>query len=137
MVLPTKVTKILPITTAALSSELKKKPYYMYEEEYTRKSASLMARRINNKRYKYKLYINQKGRCACCKESMQYHIDDRDGQGLELNHKTMIGIAYKGTKKEHKKAIGMNNIELVHKGCHEQITSKQVEELRKIRPRRA
>lgn len=57
LLLPTKINKILPITSAILPKNLRTEPYYLIEDKFAHNSAKLYAKRINTDNYKEKLFI--------------------------------------------------------------------------------
>ena len=47
LVMPSKVSKIVPITSAILSKDLRTKPYYLVEDKFANNSATLYSKKIN------------------------------------------------------------------------------------------
>jgi len=60
LLLPSKINKILPITSAILPKNLRIEPYYLIEDKFAHNSANLYDRRINTDNYKEKLFVKQK-----------------------------------------------------------------------------
>jgi RNA-directed DNA polymerase len=129
LLLPTKINKILPITSAILPKNLRTKPYYLTEEKFAHNSAKLYAKRINSDNYKEKLFIKQKGICSHCNLALA-NSDKNDffldifGNDLEIHHKNEIAQMQKISKNAHKTSNSLNNLVLLHKACHLEITLK-------------
>ena len=129
LVMPSKVSRILPITAAILSKDLRTKPYYLVEDTFASKSAALYSRRINTENYKEKLFIKQKGMCPHCKLALA-NSDKNDfsldifGNELEIHHKKEIAEMQKTSKSAHQAANFFNNLILLHKTCHLELTLK-------------
>lgn len=129
LLLPTKINKILPITAAILPKNLRTKPYYLIEDEFAYNSAQLYAKRINTDNYKEKLFIKQKGICPHCNLALA-NSDKNDfsldifGNDLEIHHKNEIAKMQKTSKTAHKMSNYLNNLVLLHKACHLEITLK-------------
>ena len=129
LIMPSKVAKILPITSAILSKNLRTKPYYLVEDKFANNSATLYSRRINTDNFKEKLFIKQKGICPHCKLALA-NSDKNDflldifGNDLEIHHKNEIAKMQKISKSAHKAANSFNNLVLLHKTCHLEITLK-------------
>ena len=124
-----KVNKILPITSAILPKNLRTKPYYLIENKFAYNSAKLYGRRINTDNYKEKLFIKQKGICSHCDLALA-NSDKNDflldifGNDLEIHHKNEIAKMRKISKDAHKASDSFNNLVLLHKTCHLEITLK-------------
>lgn len=129
LLLPTKINKILPITAAILPQNLRTKPYYLIEDKFACNSARLHAKRVNTDNYKEKLFIKQKGICPHCNLALA-NSDKNDffleifGNDLEIHHKNEIAKMQKTSKTAHKMSNYLNNLVLLHKGCHLEITLK-------------
>lgn len=95
LLLPSKINKILPITSAILPKNLRTEPYYLIEDKFAHNSAKLYAKRINTDNYKEKLFIKQKGICTHCNLALA-NSDKNDfsldifGNDLEIHHKNEI-----------------------------------------------
>ena len=129
LIMPSKVTKILPITRAILPKNLRTQPYYLVEEKFASNSAALYSKRINTDNYKEKLFIKQKGICPHCKLALaNSHKNDFSldvfGNDLEIHHNDEIAEMQKISKSAHKAANFFNNLVLLHKTCHLEITLK-------------
>jgi len=129
LLLPSKINKILPITSAILPKNLRTEPYYLIEEKFAHNSAKLYAKRINTDNYKEKLFIKQKGICPHC--NLALANGDKDdfsldifGNSLEIHHKNEIAKMQKISKNAHKASNFLNNLVLLHKACHLEITLK-------------
>jgi RNA-directed DNA polymerase len=129
LLLPTKINKILPITAAVLPKNLRTKPYYLIEDKFAYNSAQLHAKRVNTDNYKEKLFIKQKGICPYCNLALA-NSDKNDffleifGNDLEIHHKNEIVKMQKISKTAHKMSSYLNNLVLLHKACHLEITLK-------------
>jgi RNA-directed DNA polymerase len=129
LLFPSKINKILPITKAILPPNLRIKPYYLVENEFAHNSAKLYAKRINTNNYKEKLFIKQKGICPYCNLALA-NSDKNDffldifGNDLEIHHKNEIARMQKISKNAHKESNFLNNLVLLHKACHLEITLK-------------
>jgi len=129
LIMPSKVTKILPITSAILPKSLRTQPYYLVEDKFAKNSAALYSKRINSDNYKEKLFIKQKGICPCCKLALA-NSDKNDfsldifSNDLEIHHKDGIAKMQKISKSAHKAANSFDNLVLLHKTCHLEITLK-------------
>ena len=129
LLLPSKVNKILPITSAILPEKLRSEPYYLVEDKFAHNSAKLHAKRINTNNYKEKLFIEQKGICPHCKLALA-NSDKNDfsldifGNDLEIHHKNEIAKMQKVSNNAHKASNFLNNLVLLHKTCHLEITLK-------------
>lgn len=127
LLLPSKINKILPITSAILPKKLRTEPYYLLEEEFAQNSANLYAKRVNTDNYKEKLFIKQKGICPHCNLALA-NSDKNDfssdifGNDLEIHHKNEIAKMQKISEKAHKASNFFNNLVLLHKACHLEIT---------------
>lgn len=60
LIMPSKVAKMLPITSAILPAKLRTQPYYLADDKFAANSAELYSKRINTDNYKEKLFIKQK-----------------------------------------------------------------------------
>ena len=95
LLLPSKINKILPITSAILPQKLRTEPYYLIEEQFAQNSANLYAKRVNTDNYKEKLFIKQKGVCPHFNLALA-NSDKNDfssyifGNDLEIDHKNEI-----------------------------------------------
>jgi len=95
LLLPSKINKILPITSAILPQKLRTEPYYLIEEQFAQNSANLYAKRVNTDNYKEKLFIKQKGIRPHCNLALA-NSDKNDfssyifGNDLEIHHKNEI-----------------------------------------------
>nr|WAK85008.1 hypothetical protein [Amicula sp. isolate GU52X-4 cfCalB7] len=129
LLLPSKINKILPITSAILPRNLRIEPYYLIEDKFAHNSAKLYAKRINTDNYKEKLFIKQKGICPHCNLALA-NSDKNDfsldifGNDLEIHHKNEIAKMQKISKKAHKASNYLNNLVLLHKACHLEIILK-------------
>jgi RNA-directed DNA polymerase len=129
LLLSSKINKILPITSAILPRNLRIEPYYLIEDKFAHNSAKLYAKRINTDNYKEKLFIKQKGICPYCNLALA-NSDKNDfsldifGNDLEIHHKNEIAKMQKISKKAHKASNYLNNLVLLHKACHLEITLK-------------
>jgi len=129
LLFPSKINKILPIKTATLPPILRTNPYYLVEEKFAYNSSKLYAKRTNTDNYKEKLFIKQKGICLHC--NLALANSDKDdfsldifGNDLELHHKNEIARMQKISKNAHKASNFLNNLVLLHKSCHLEITLK-------------
>ena len=129
LLLPSKINKILPITSAILPKNLRIEPYYLIEDKFAHNSAKLYTKRINTDNYKEKLFIKQKGICPHCDLALA-NSDKNDfsldifGNSLEIHHKNKIAKMQKISKNAHKASNFLNNLVLLHKACHLEITLK-------------
>ena len=129
LLLPSKINKILPVTSAILPKNLRTEPYYLIEDKFAHNSAKLYAKRINTDNYKEKLFIKQKGICPHCNLALA-NSDKNDfsldifGNDLEIHHKNEIAKMQKISKNAHKASNFLNNLVLLHKACHLEITLK-------------
>ena len=129
LLLPSKINKILPVTSAILPKNLRTEPYYLIEDKFAHNSAKLYAKRINTNNYKEKLFIKQKGICPHCNLALA-NSDKNDfsldifGNDLEIHHKNEIAKMQKISKNAHKASNFLNNLVLLHKACHLEITLK-------------
>jgi RNA-directed DNA polymerase len=129
LLLPTKINKILPVTSAILPKNLRTEPYYLAENKFAHNSARLYAKRINTNNYKEKLFIKQKGICPQCSLALA-NSDKNDfsldifGNDLEIHHKNEIAKMQKISKDAHKTSNYLDNLVLLHKACHLEITLK-------------
>ena len=129
LLLPSKINKILPVTSAILPKNLRTEPYYLIEDKFAQNSAKLYAKRINTDNYKEKLFIKQKGICPHCNLALA-NSDKNDfsldifGNDLEIHHKNEIAKMQKISKNAHKASNFLNNLVLLHKACHLEITLK-------------
>lgn len=129
LIMPSKVAKILPIKSAILPPKLRTQPYYLVDCAFAANSAKLYSKRINTNNYKEKLFIKQKGICPYCKLPLA-NSDKNDffldifGNDLEVHHKDELAEMQKISKCAHKKANAFNNLILLHKSCHLEITLK-------------
>lgn len=129
LIFPSKVTKILPITSAILSPKLRTQPYYLHEYEFAQNSVNLYSKRISINNYKEKLFIQQKGICFHCNlvlansKKNDFSLDIF-GNDLKVHHKNEIAKMQKISKSTHKAANFSNNLVLLHKACHLEITLK-------------
>lgn len=129
LIFPSKVNKILPIKSAMLPPKLRIQPFYLNEEEFAKYSANLYSKRIHTDNYKKKLFIQQKGICLHCNlflinnEKGNFFLDIFDSD-LEIHYKNEIVTMQKVSKSAHKTANLSNNLVLLHKACHIEITLK-------------
>lgn len=129
LIMPSKVVKILPITSAILPAELRTQPYYLVDDEFAANFAKLHSKRINTNNYKEKLFIKQKGICSHCKLALandgknDFSIDIL-GRDLEVHHNDKLAEMQKISKSAHTAANSFNNLTLLHKSCHLEITLK-------------
>jgi 5-methylcytosine-specific restriction endonuclease McrA len=83
----------------------------------------------NTENYKEKLFIKQKGICPHCNLALA-NSDKNDfyldifGNSLEIHHKNEIAKMQKISKNAHKASNLLNNLVLLHKACHLEITLK-------------
>jgi RNA-directed DNA polymerase len=129
LLLPSKINKILPITSAILPNNLRTEPYYLIQDKFAYNSAKLYAKRVNTNNYKKTLFIKQKGICPQCNLALA-NSDKNDfslnifGNDLEIHHKNEIAKMQKISKNAHKASNLLNNLVLLHKACHLEITLK-------------
>nr|YP_009476640.1 hypothetical protein StoMt_p004 [Storeatula sp. CCMP1868]AVM81133.1 hypothetical protein StoMt_p004 [Storeatula sp. CCMP1868] len=129
LIMPSKVSKMLPITSAILPQNLRTQPYYLVDDKFAANSAKLYSKRINTDNYKEKLFIRQKGICPHCKIALA-NSDKNDfsldvfGNDLEVHHNNGLAEMQKISKSAHKTANSFNNLTLLHKSCHLEITLK-------------
>ena len=127
--MPSKVAKILPITSAILPPKLRNQPYYLVDGRFAANSAKLYSKRINTDNYKEKLFIRQKGVCPHCRlvladsDKNDFSLDIF-GNDLEVHHNDELAKMKKISKSAHKRASHLNNLTLLHKSCHLEITLK-------------
>jgi len=127
--MPSKVAKILPITSAILPPKLRTQSYYLVDDKFAANSAKLYSKRINTNNYKEKLFIKQKGICPHCNIALA-DSDKNDfsldilGKDLEVHHNNKLAEMQKISKFAHKAANSFNNLTLLHKSCHLEITLK-------------
>ena len=112
LLLPSKINKILPITSAILPKNLRTEPYYLIEDKFAHNSAKLYAKRVTTDNYKEKLFIKQKGICPHC------------NLALANSDKNEVAKMQKISKNAHKASNFLNNLVLLHKVCHLEITLK-------------
>ena len=129
LLMPSKVNKILPITSAILPKSLRTRPYYLAEDKFAHNSAVLYSKRINTDNYKEKLFIKQKGMCPHCNLALANSDKnnfslDIFGNDLEIHHKEEVAKMQKISKAAHKASNFFNNLVLLHKTCHLEITLK-------------
>lgn len=123
LVLPTKVNKILPITTCILSVKTRNNPYYLNPGIYSSFWADIRKKKLSNQSFYNILYIRQKGICPKCKLSlMDNSIEQEDWNKLEIHHVKSIAKAFKKGGKHHKRANYSSNLQLLHAECHKEIT---------------
>lgn len=126
---PSKINKILPITSAILPINLRTVPYYLAEDKFAFNSAKLYTRRKNSDNYKEILFIKQKGICPYCNLALA-NSDKNDfsldifGNDLEIHHKISIAVCQKISKNAHVASNFLKNLVLLHKACHLEITLK-------------
>lgn len=129
LIMPSKVAKILPITSAILPPKLRTQSYYLVDDKFAANSAKLYSKRINTNNYKEKLFIKQKGICPHCNIALA-DSDKNDfsldilGKDLEVHHNNKLAEMQKISKFAHKAANSFNNLTLLHKSCHLEITLK-------------
>lgn len=129
LLIPSKVNKILPITSAILPKSLRTRPYYLAEDKFAYNSAALHSKRINTDNYKEKLFIKQKGMCPHCNLALansdkNNFSSDIFGNDLEIHHKEGVVKMQKISKAAHIASNSFNNLVLLHKTCHLEITLK-------------
>ena len=61
--MPSKVAKMLPITSAILPPKLRTQPYYLADYKSAANSAELYSKRVNTHNYREKLFIKKKDVC--------------------------------------------------------------------------
>lgn len=129
LVMPSKVTKILPITSAILPLKLRTQPYYLVDDKFAVNFAELYSKRINTYNYKENLFIKQKGICPHCNLVLA-NSDKNDfsldifGNDLEVHYNDEFVKLQKISKSAHKATNSFNNLVLLHKTCHLEITLK-------------
>lgn len=129
LLIPSKVNKILPITSAILPKSLRTRPYYLAEDKFAHNSAALHSKRINTDNHKEKLFIKQKGMCPHCNLALANSDKnnfslDIFGNDLEIHHKEGVAKMRKISKAAHRASNSFNNLVLLHKTCHLEITLK-------------
>lgn len=123
LVLPSKVNKMLPITTCILPVKVRNSPYYLDPYSYSFFWSKIKERKISNKSYYDKLFINQKGICPKCNLPLTDNLLRLEGWGkLEIHHINPIGEAYKKANKYDERADDISNLQLLHVDCHSEIT---------------
>ena len=129
LLLPTKMYRIVPISDNALSPKVRIVPYYIIPEEYNKNQVKLVDKRIINSDYKKKLYLLQKGICPHCHLSLDLNqfnnietsfwlIEDQ----LEIHHIKPIAVGNTLSSTEHQFFNKIDNLVLLHKECHYEIT---------------
>jgi hypothetical protein len=127
--MPSKVTKILPITSVILLPKLSTHPYYLVDGKFAANYAKLYSKRICTNNYEEKLFIKQKGICPHCKlvlvdSNINDFFLDIFANDLEVHYNDKSAEMPKISKSVHKKANSFNNLTLLHKSCHLEITLK-------------
>lgn len=129
LVFSSKVTKILSINLAMLLKELMMQPYYLAEDKFAENLASLYSKRVNTTNYKEKLFIQQKGVCPQYNLSL-VNIDTNDsfsdifGNDFKIYNKKATVKMQKILKSAHKAINFFDNLVLLQKACHLEITLK-------------
>jgi 5-methylcytosine-specific restriction endonuclease McrA len=125
---PSKVYKLLPITTCTLPKNVRQRPYYIHKEAYADHSAKILNRRTTNESFRSKLYLKQKGLCGACHLPLTAQEPPVDNPlsalsgNLEIHHIKPIGKAYQlGKQKEYNNT---KNMILLHEECHQIITNQ-------------
>lgn len=129
LIMPSKATKILPITSVILPFKLSIHPYYLVDSKFAANYAKLYSKRIYTNNYEEKLFIKQKGICPHCKLALaDSHINDFlldiFANALEVHYKDKSAEMPKIPQSVHKEANSFNNLTLLHKSCHFELTLK-------------
>jgi hypothetical protein len=95
LVMPTKVNKMLPITTCILPVNIRNTPYYLNPDSYSFFWSKIRKKRLTNDNYYDILYIKQRGICCKCKLPLIDKPLEEDWNKLEIHHINSIAKAYK------------------------------------------
>ena len=128
--MPSKVVKILPITFAILSKELRMQPYYIIEKKFAVNSVKLHGHRIIFENYKKKLFVTQKGICPHCNLTLTHSsngdfLHNKYNNTLKLHNSQLVVATRLSTKYKHKATNSIKNLTLVHKMCYSEIISNK------------
>jgi hypothetical protein len=129
LLLCTKTYKIIPISDNALSPRVRKLPYYFATTNYINSHLKILASRMNSFDYKKQLYLKQKGICPECNSPLflqEFNSENNltwlNEEYLELHHVKPIAVGNKLSKKEHMLYNKKENLVLLHKECHYNLT---------------
>ena len=131
LVMPTKISVILPITTCNLPKDIRNIPYYIDPNLYADFWSRIRSRRLSNKSFYELLYVSQNGICPACSlsllDSNGFNIlNDCIEEKLEIHHIDSIAEAYDLGFESHKKANTTNNLQLLHSSCHLEMTRANI-----------
>lgn len=121
--MPSKVTKMLPITYAILPLKLTNQPYYLAENEFVENSTKFYPKKVDIDKYKEKLFIKQKSICFYCSLTLTNNDKNDFSLGifsndLEVHNKDELA---KMCKSAYKVMSSFNSLVLLHKICHLEI----------------
>lgn len=131
--LASKIWKIILIISNIIPPKLKFTPYYIDPGAYIDFQVQITKKRINNSDYRRLLFIKQRGICCHCSTplvSNEYNlvnddivdsILDLDSQ-TEIHHVTSIAVGMSAGLKKHVQLNKLENLQLLHKDCHSEIT---------------
>lgn len=125
---------MIPISKAMLPVKLRETPYYLDINSYVSHQLHITTiRSLVKKDYRRILYLKQLGLCPSCNLPLKYETlsstlmnEDSiiDNDELELHHIQPVGLGLKLGPRVHSHFLKLNNITLLHKTCHAEITSK-------------
>lgn len=129
LMMPSKATKLLPITCAILSFKTRTQPYYLANTMFITHSVKLYLKRVNTNNYKERLFRKQKGICFYCNKVLisvdkKNFFSDIFGYALEVYYKDKLVETQKIYKFVCKASHFFNNLVLLHKTCYFEVISK-------------
>ena len=135
--LATKIWKVVPVTINIISPKLRNIPYYIDPHGYTNSKINITKSRMSNYNYKRLLFIKQRGLCSYCTTPLvltEYSLVDSDIiEGIldlesqtEIHHVTSIAVSMAEAPKKHVLSNKLENLQLLHRDCHYEITSNSL-----------
>ena len=125
--LATKIWNVCPISINILSPKLRATPFYINPDGYTDLQVNITKSRMRNSNYKHLLFIKQNGICSYCNThlvSTNYNLEDTLDiyNQTEIHHVKSIAISLAEGPKNHVQSNKLENLQLLHKECHSEIT---------------
>jgi 5-methylcytosine-specific restriction endonuclease McrA len=129
--LATKCWKVSQISKCILGSKVRVKPYYIAKQEYIKMQVALTRSRAISKDFKSMLFIKQEGICTECSLPLDLYVFSQnettrleyyDSSQIEIHHVKPIAEGNRLGGKIHKEYNDFNNLVLLHKDCHYNIT---------------
>jgi len=129
--LATKAWKVSQLDKCIIDPKLRNKPYYIAKQAYTKALIALTESRVRSSDFKRLLFIKQDGICTHCSLPLELDVLNHDetlwlndyySDRTEIYHIKPIGEDNRLGDKIHKEYNDIQNLVLLHKDCHYEIT---------------